>query len=72
MLIGLTEKGVEFTRIENLLLSKVISKGHIIERKYLENKFSDAETRFFFKHCKENLPKELQSINPVKPGSRNL
>ena len=28
------------------------------------------ESDFFYK--KENLPKELQSINPIKPGSRNI
>lgn len=68
--IGLTEKGAEFAKIKNPLLVELFAKGTEITGGNLENKFSDTETKFFLKHCKENLPKEYEclitSINYMK------
>jgi len=68
--IGLTEKGAEFAKIENPLLVELFAKGSEFTGENLENKFSDTETKFFLKHCKENLPKEYEclitSINYMK------
>ena len=70
------KSSLECSKLVSSNNAKIVGYACIIDRSngqsYIKDKIVSQVQLNIPTYKKENLPKELQSINPIKPGSRNL